>query len=166
MMNQPREQYTWMCATTGFLEAFSPGGRERVLARVVYQEVVAGEYLFHEGDPAHGVCLVLEGEIEIVRTARQREEHLATFSAGDYFGEVAILDGHGRSSDARAHGAASVAWLPAADLLEVLLTEPVTLTLQLFQNVLTQLRKTNDLYRRGTRAQGEDDVDRGDGRIR
>jgi signal transduction histidine kinase len=39
-----------------------------------------------------------------------------------------------------------VAWIPAADLLAVLMTEPVTLTLQIFQNVLALLRRTNSLY--------------------
>ena len=129
-----------------FLEAFSPGGRERLVARLIYQELVAGEYLFREGDLAEGVCLVLEGHIEVVKTAGEREQLLASFESGDFLGEVAVLDGQGRSTDARAQGPASVAWIPTADLFEVLLTEPVTLTLHLFQNVLALLRKTDDLY--------------------
>ena len=129
-----------------FLEAFTPGGRERVISRLVYQELVPGEYLFREGDPAEGVCLILEGDIEIFKVSGAREQLLSTFTAGDFFGEVAVLDGQGRSGDARARGPASVAWLPAADLLSVLLTEPVTLTLHLFQSVLVLLRRTNDLY--------------------
>ncbi len=129
-----------------FLEAFSPGGRERIISHLVYQELVAGEYLFREGDPAHGVCLVLEGQVESIKTSDNREQVLALFEPGDFLGEVAVLDGQGRSTDARARGAASVAWIPTSNLLEVLLTEPVTLTLHLFQNVLALLRKTNDLY--------------------
>jgi len=129
-----------------FLEAFSPGGRERLASHLAYQELVAGEYLFREGDPAEGVCLVLEGQVESVKTAGAREKILATFEPGDFLGEVAVLDGQGRSTDARARGAASVAWIPTANLLEVLLTEPVTVTLHLFQNVLALLRKTDDLY--------------------
>ena len=129
-----------------FLEDFSPGGRERLLVRLVYQELTAGEYLFRENDPADGVCLVLEGEIEVVKHAGHREKLLGTFHAGDFLGEVAVLDGLGRSSDARTRGPASVAWIPTAELREVLLTEPVTLTLHLFQNVLALLRKTNELY--------------------
>jgi signal transduction histidine kinase len=129
-----------------FLEVFSPPGRERLLGHLIYQELVAGEYLFREGDAAEGVCLVLEGAVEVVKTAGEREQILACFQPGDFLGEVAVLDGQGRSTDARARGAASVAWVPTADLLDVLLTEPVTVTLHLFQNVLTLLRKTNELY--------------------
>jgi signal transduction histidine kinase len=129
-----------------FLEGFSPGGRERLIGHLIYRDLDAGEYLFHEGDPAEGVCLVLEGEVEIVKAAAGREQILTRIEGGDFLGEVAVLDGQGRSSDARAREAASIAWIPTADLMQVLITEPVIVTLHLFQNVLTLLRKTDDLY--------------------
>jgi signal transduction histidine kinase len=129
-----------------FLEDFSPAGCERLMGRLIYQEMSAGDYLFREGDPPDGVYLVLEGEVEIVRTAGDREQIFACFQPGDFLGEVAVLDGQGRSTDARARGDVSVAKIPSAVLFDVLDTEPVTLTLHLFQNVLIHLRKTNDLF--------------------
>lgn len=116
------------------------------MERLTYQELADGEYLFHEGDVAEGVCLVLDGQVEIVKAAGQGDKILANFGPEDFLGEIAVLDGQGRSTDARARGPTSIAWIPTADLLEVLITEPVTLTLQLFQNVLAVLRRTNDLY--------------------
>jgi signal transduction histidine kinase len=129
-----------------FLESFSPGGRERLIGRLIYQELVAGEYLFHQGDPAEALCLLQEGEVEIVKLAGEHERILTTLREGDYFGEVAILDQGGRSTDARAKTAVSVAWIPAAELLAVMTTEPVSLTIQIFQNVLALLRRTDSLY--------------------
>ncbi len=129
-----------------FLEGFTPEGRERLMSQMVSVELPAGAYLFHEGDPADGVCLVLDGEVEIVKTASNREKVLGCFHAGDFLGEVAVLDGFGRSTDARARTAAVIATIPATPLLEVLDAEPVSLTLGLFQNVLTHLRNTNDLF--------------------
>jgi signal transduction histidine kinase len=129
-----------------FLEAFSPGGRERIVGHLIYQELAAGEYLFREGDAAEGVCLVLDGRVEILKAAGEHEQILAIIEAGDFLGEIAVLDGQGRSTDARAREAVSLAWIPTADLLKVLITEPVTLTLHLFQNVLALLRKTDDLF--------------------
>jgi signal transduction histidine kinase len=129
-----------------FLEGFSPAGRARLMGHLIYQDLVAGEYLFHEGDPAEGVCLVIDGQVEIIQAAGEREEILSCIEAGGFLGEVAVLDGQGRSTDARARGTASVAWIPTVDLLAVLLTEPVTVTLHLFQNVLTLLRRTNARY--------------------
>jgi len=132
--------------TNRFLEPFSLGGREQLIRHLIYQDLEAGEFLFREGDSAEGICLVLEGQIEVVKSAGLREHHLAHFQAGDFLGEVAVLDGQGRSTDARAKTPTSVAWIPTADLLTTLLTEPVTVTLHLFQNVLALLRKTNELY--------------------
>jgi signal transduction histidine kinase len=129
-----------------FLEAFSPGGCERLVGHLIYQDLVAGEYLFHEGDAAEGICLVLEGQVEILRAAGGQDHLLSVIEAGDFLGEVAVLDGQGRSTDARARGIVSIAWIPTADLLKVLVTEPVGLTLHLFQNVLVLLRKTDHLY--------------------
>jgi len=116
------------------------------MGRLVYQDLSAGDYLFHEGDPPDGVYLVLEGEVEVVKTAGDHGEVLMRFQPGEYLGEVALLDGQGRSTAARARGDVSVAKIPGEVLLEVLDTEPVALTLRLFQHVLTLLRKTNDLY--------------------
>ena len=122
--------------TNRFLKDFSPSGRERLMGRLIYQELAAGETLFREGDPAEGICLVLAGEVEIVKKAGGRETIFACLQTDEYLGEVAVLDGQGRSTDARARSPAAIAWIPTADLLEVLITEPVTLTLHLFQNVL------------------------------
>ena len=129
-----------------FLKDFSSAGRERLMGRLVYQELADGEYLFREGDPAEGICLVLEGRVEIVKTAGDREKILAFFEADEFLGEIAVLDGQGRSTDARARGPASIAWIPTADLLEELVTEPVTVTLQLFQHVLAMVRTTASTF--------------------
>jgi len=129
-----------------FLECFSPAGSERLVNRVIYRELVPGEYLFHEGDPAEGVCLVLEGQVEILRTTGNRKQAFVCIQPGDYLGEVAVLNGRERSTTARALGNASIATIPSAVLLDVLDREPVTITLHLFQNVLSHLRETNELF--------------------
>ncbi len=129
-----------------FLENFSAAGCERLMSRLIYQDLASGEYLFREGDPADGICLVLEGHVEILKTAGDREQILTCIQPGNFLGEVAVLDGRGRSTDARARGNVSIATIPTAVLLDVLDTEPVALTLHLFQSVLSHLRKANDLF--------------------
>jgi signal transduction histidine kinase len=129
-----------------FLSGFSPSARECLVEQLVHEDYPDGGYLFQEGDPADGVCLVLEGEVEIVKQAGDGEQILGVFQPGDFLGEVAVLDGHGRSTGARARGAVSIARIPRDQLLEVLAMEPVSLTIGLFQQVLAHLRKTNDLF--------------------
>ena len=129
-----------------FLEGFSRAGRARVAQALSYQDFPSGTYLFREGDPPEGVCLVLRGDVEIVKTANGTEKVLGHFSPGHYLGEVAVLDGHGRSTDARARGNVVTALIPGEVLLDVLALEPVSLTIGLFQNVLKNLRRTNELF--------------------
>ena len=61
----------------------------------------SGDYLFHEGDLADGIYLVLEGRVEIVKVAEKHEKIFNSYQAGDFFGEIAVLDGYGRSTNAR-----------------------------------------------------------------
>ena len=129
-----------------FLENFSPEGRERLVNRLVYRELAPGEYLFREGEPADGVCLVLEGHVEVFRMASVREQILTCVNPGDFLGEISVLDGHKRLATGRALGNVSVAIIPSEVLLAVLDTEPITLTLHLFQNILGHLRELNDLF--------------------
>lgn len=128
-----------------FLDNFTPAGRDRLVACMVREDYPPGSHLFREGDIADGVYLVLDGQVEIVRTAGSNEKVLDYIEAGDYLGEVAVLDGFGRSTAARARGNLSVAKIPRTPLLEVLAGEPGALTLGLFHQVLSHLRKANDL---------------------
>jgi signal transduction histidine kinase len=128
-----------------FLKSFTAAGRKRLLASLVREEHSAGTYLFREGDPPDGVYLVLGGQIEIVRAAGRDEKILDCMQAGDYLGEVAVLDGHGRSTAARARGKIAVAKIPRAAFLDALKAEPGAVTLGLFRQVLTHLRKADDL---------------------
>ena len=60
-----------------------------------------GEYIFYQGDPGIGVYLVREGEVKILREDESGNEiHLATFAKGDFFGELALVDGEKRSASA------------------------------------------------------------------
>jgi signal transduction histidine kinase len=129
-----------------FFKDFTPQGRDRLLSCLVLESYSDRTYLFHEREPADGVCLVLTGDVEILRTSNNREQILGHFSEGDFLGEVAVLDGGARSACARAHGPVTVAKIPKEPLLEVLLAEPVTLTLGLFQQLLVYFRRTNDLF--------------------
>jgi signal transduction histidine kinase len=75
-----------------------------------------------------------------------QEQVLGHFTEGEFLGEVAVLDGGGRSTCARAHGPVTVGKIPKEPLLEVLLKESPAVSLHLFQQLLVYLRQTNDLF--------------------
>jgi CRP/FNR family transcriptional regulator, cyclic AMP receptor protein len=63
-----------------------------------------GVVLFKEGDPGDKVYLIVDGAVRISRNlSGMGEEALAVLKAGDYFGEMALIDDFPRSADAVIH---------------------------------------------------------------
>ena len=62
---------------------------------------LSGEYIFYQGDPGIGLYVIREGEVQISRSGGNGMEiNLATFKKGDFFGELALVDGEKRSASA------------------------------------------------------------------
>jgi CRP/FNR family transcriptional regulator, cyclic AMP receptor protein len=60
-----------------------------------------GEVIFHQGDVGTALFIVRKGEVAIrLSSAEGREVILALLGRGDAFGELALLDGEPRSTDA------------------------------------------------------------------
>ena len=88
--------------------------------------------------------LVLAGEVEIRK--RTPLGHVATLSRigpDDFFGEMGVLDGMGRSAAAYTVEQCRLARIPADVLLHVLETLPGSATVTLFRNISVRLRKSN-----------------------
>jgi MFS superfamily sulfate permease-like transporter len=98
-------------------------------------ELKAGERLFKEGDPGVGVYVLTRGSISIVSSSGQR---FMSFSAGTMLGELAMLDGQGRSANAEADQDAEVFLLSTDALNRLRTTEPV-LCSQLYRNMALHL---------------------------
>ncbi|HMB51880.1 MAG TPA: cyclic nucleotide-binding domain-containing protein, partial [Thermoanaerobaculia bacterium] len=64
-----------------------------------------GSYVFQEGDEGKEMYVIVEGRAMICKyIPGGGEEALAILDRGDFFGEMALLDGEPRSADARAYG--------------------------------------------------------------
>ena len=59
-----------------------------------------GEVLFKEGDVGKEMFVVQAGKVNITKTVRDTEKVLATLGAGEFFGEMAILNQKPRSAGA------------------------------------------------------------------
>ena len=83
--------------------------------------VRAGEVLCREGGPGHEFFVLEEGSA----VATVRGEQVAVFGAGDFFGELALLDGSGaRTATVTAQTDAGVLVLTAAEFHDLLESEP------------------------------------------
>jgi SulP family sulfate permease len=67
--------------------------RERMIAE--------GDAVFRRGDSGDELFVIRRGRVRIVLpVSSTRGHHLATFTRGDFFGEIAFLDGDARTADA------------------------------------------------------------------
>ena len=53
----------------------------------------SGAILFREGDPAEGVYVLLEGELEITKRVAGQEVVLETLQPSSFVGEISVLGG-------------------------------------------------------------------------
>jgi len=118
------------------LRGVDAAGVSRVASVLQTLRLGPGEHLFRERDAGDGLYLVLRGSISVLSgDGRQR---YVSFSSGTMLGEIALLDGRGRSADAVADGPSEVARLPSSALADLASSEPL-LAAQLYRNIATNL---------------------------
>jgi NADH dehydrogenase len=61
----------------------------------------AGQTIIRQGEPGSRFYMINSGKVEVVRRSGTREEILATLGPGRFFGEVALLQGCGRTATVR-----------------------------------------------------------------
>jgi len=64
------------------------------------REFPKGHVLFREGEPGREMFVVQSGKVNITKKVRETEKILATLGAGEFFGEMAILNNKPRSAGA------------------------------------------------------------------
>jgi Predicted esterase of the alpha-beta hydrolase superfamily len=84
----------------------------------------AGDWCFHEGDPADACYRVASGRVEIIRETAAGTPRLARLGPGDRFGELALLTGEARTAGARAVRDSVIHRLDRATFEQHVLTDP------------------------------------------
>jgi CRP/FNR family transcriptional regulator, cyclic AMP receptor protein len=103
--------------------------------------------IFRTGDPGDAMYLIDVGKVRIsITDADGAVVTLAELEAGDFFGEMAMLDGQGRSANAIAVEDARLAKLTRDDFLSFMRSDP-RVTLELLTALTARLRRTDDLLR-------------------
>lgn len=63
-------------------------------------EFGVGEVIFEEGSTGRELFVVLDGEVEIVKINDTSKTVIVTLGKGEFFGEMAVIDGSARSATA------------------------------------------------------------------
>ncbi len=86
-------------ATLPFFKELRTVELENIAKLFTIEKFVKGNYLFHENDPAYTFYIVTSGEVSVHRTGDDGvRRKLTSYKTGDFFGEVALFSGAGRSA--------------------------------------------------------------------
>jgi CRP-like cAMP-binding protein len=117
-----------------------PADLENVAEVSVVKSLEKDDYLFHEGDPAHGFYVVQRGAVNIHRvTAAGKEQIIHVFRAGESFAEVALATERGYPADARALEPTQVLLVQKDGILALLKRQP-ELALRMLGSMSSHLR--------------------------
>ena len=128
-----------------FLGALTDVETRELLKRALTKHVPADAVVFRKDDPGDGLYGVLAGTVLIVaESAEGKELILNRHEAGEFFGEVALLDGEGRSAAARTREASDLVFLARAEFLAFLSQRPEAM-LRIMALLCARLRRATSL---------------------
>jgi CRP/FNR family transcriptional regulator, cyclic AMP receptor protein len=122
-------------------------------------ELKGGSSLFRVGDSGDAMYFIESGRVRITVTdADGREVILASLGHGDFFGEMAMLGGQGRSADATVTEDSRLAVLARENFL-TFVSSDTRIVLEMLSAITQRLRRTDDLLRhRVSRNANEEDA--------
>jgi len=107
----------------------------------------AGAFLFRTGEEGDAMYLIERGKVRICVRARDGHEvTLTELGRGDFFGEMALLDGQRRSADAVVVEDATLAVLSREHFLSFMRGSP-DVALEMLTALANRLRHTDELLR-------------------
>ena len=121
---------------------------QRISSLCHTQHLGLGEMLFQKGDPGDALFGVRRGQIRIEAAASDGGRLTLNFTGpGELIGEVAVLDGFGRTADAAAGEPTELFVLGRADLFGLLEREPkiaLKIIMQLCRRLRWQSERTEE----------------------
>ena len=111
--------------------------------KMVSKKFKSGNLIFLEESEGKNLFFVIEGSVKVTRLSKDgREVILAMLNAGDFFGEMSLLDGESRSANVIALENTEVLSLNRNDFLDVLNDYP-KIAIQLLKEMTSRLRKSD-----------------------
>jgi uncharacterized membrane protein len=136
-----------MLVDVELFEHVSDEDRARLAEFIGMRQLAAGETLFKTGEPGDSLYVVKSGEIELfIRDTAGQKILLAIASAGEVFGELALLDRGPRTATALALNDTELLELDRDDLLLLFQKSP-NAALRLLAAMSHMTRKADELLR-------------------
>ena len=114
-----------------------------ISSRMITKKFETGNLIFMENSEGEKCFFVAEGSVKVTRSSKDgKEVILAMLNTGEFFGEMALLDGESRSANVIALEKTEVLTLNREDFLSVLQNYP-QIAIQLLKEMAHRLRKSD-----------------------
>ena len=121
----------------------SPSDLNKIADRMVLRVFTKGQMILLEDDLGQTFFVIAGGSVKITRLSDDgREVILAMLGEADFFGEMSLLDGAGRSANVVALEESEVLTLARNDFLEILQDYP-KLSISLLEELTQRIRKSD-----------------------
>jgi len=115
----------------------------RIASKMVSRDYEKGQMILLEESTGETFFIITSGTVKVTRLSDDgREVILALLGESDFFGEMSLLDGEGRSANIVANEDAEVMTLSRRDFLECLETYP-KIAIALLEELAVRLRKSD-----------------------
>lgn len=107
-------------------KGLSPALLEEIRQHVRMQEFGKKEFVIHKGGPGDALLMLFTGRLQVISMSEEGKEIGINFiEPGEYFGEIALIDGKPRSASVIAVSTSAVGFLPKAQALWLFQNNPV-----------------------------------------
>jgi signal transduction histidine kinase len=128
-------------------EGLEPDLLKQIRRQVDVLQFKSGEVVFHEGDPGDSLYLVGEGSVKISKEDRAgREQVLDYIKPGNFFGEMALLEGKPRSAMATAAEPTLLGAVKEETFQHLLELAPSRLHMNFLRSISERLRSVNSRF--------------------
>ena len=121
----------------------SPSDLNKIAERMIQRTYAKGQMILLEDDLGQTFFVIAGGSVKITRLSDDgREVILAMLGESDFFGEMSLLDGAGRSANVVALEASEVLTLSRNNFLEILQDYP-KISISLLDELTQRIRKSD-----------------------
>lgn len=117
-----------------------------VAQRVRQRRYKDGDTIFHRNDPGVALYVIVKGKVKIHNETPDGSDCIiAILNEGEFFGELAVIDGEERSADATTLESTDLLMLTKDDLHDIIQRYP-GISLHLLGTLAGRLRRTTESY--------------------
>ncbi len=137
------EQKATLLSDVPLFAGISAESMSRLAAVAGEQEFAAGAFIVRQGQVGTGLYVIVAGSVRVERGA---DDVLATLNAGDFFGELSVIDQQPRNANVQAAEPTTVLAVASWDLL-ALLEQDSALSLNLIKGLVVRVRAAGEQHR-------------------